>query len=63
MASGAASGMPNGERIHDRAFAYTEYAQLMTALGTVPDGVSTPEPSTIVLFGAGFVFLLARRKV
>jgi len=63
MASGSASGMPNGERIYDRAFAYTEYAQLMTALGTVPDNIENPEPSTIVLFGAGFVFLLARRKV
>lgn len=63
MASGTASGMPNEQRLNDRAFAYSEYAQLMMALGTAPDEISNPEPSSIVLLGAGLVLLWSRRQV
>lgn len=63
MASGTASGMANDQRIYDRAFAYGEYAQLMSALGTVPDEIANPEPSSLLLLGTGLVLLLSRRKV
>jgi hypothetical protein len=62
MASGTASGMPNAERILDRSFAYSEFAQLMLALGTAPDGTSIPEPSGFLLLGTGLVVLWTRRR-
>ena len=63
MASGAASGMPNEHRILDREFAYVEFAQLIGSIGTAPDDLNSPEPSTIALMGLGVILLFARRQV
>jgi hypothetical protein len=56
MGTGA-EGMPNGERILDRSFSYSEFDQLIDAVGVVP------EPGTWLLLSTGLVVgLFARAR-
>ena len=62
MGTGAApTNMPNGERVKDRAFAYSEMSQLMTALGT-RDFDTVPEPSGLILMSSGLLLIGFRMR-
>jgi len=58
MATGAApTSMPNGERVKNRAFAYSEFQTLVQTVG-LRDAVSpVPEPSTWLMLSFGLVGL------
>ena len=60
MATGASpTTMPNGERVKNRAFAYSEFNQLITAVGLRDVQSTVPEPSSLALVGlalAAFAF-------
>ncbi len=61
MGTGATpTNMPNAERVKDRAFSYTEFAQLITAIGT-RDATAVPEPISISMIGAGLALLIGVR--
>lgn len=56
MATGASpTSMPNGERIKDRAFAYSNFDILIDAVGL--RDASLPEPEAILLLVLGFAIL------
>jgi hypothetical protein len=64
MATGAApSSMPSAERVKDRAFAYTEFAQLIQSVG-LRDVTPIPEPASAMLLALGLVAvtLMARAR-
>lgn len=64
MATGAdPSFMPNDQRVLDRAFAYSEFSQLIGAVG-LRDAAATPEPSSwlLLVFAAGAGLRAARRR-
>jgi len=61
MATGAApTNMPNSQRVLDRAFGYTEFSQLITAIG-VRD-VSVPEPASLATLALGSVLIVLRAR-
>ena len=61
MATGAPpTNMPNSQRILDRAFGYTEFDQLIDAIG-VRD-VSVPEPASLATLALGSVVILLRAR-
>ncbi len=61
MGTGAGpTNMPNGERVLDRAFAYSEFSQLIGAVGL--RDVATPEPASWLLFAVGLGALRAARR-
>lgn len=64
MATGAApTSMPNTERFKDRDFAYSNFNQLIGAVGLRDIPGSVPEPGALGLLGLGFLALaLARRR-
>lgn len=62
LATGAApTFMPNGERVMDRAFGYSQFGLLITAVGTA-DTSEVPEPAPMWLSGIGLLVLAARRR-
>lgn len=66
MGTGAApTSMPNGERILDRAFSYSNFDKLIAAIGLrdkVVDGIEVPEPTTLILMLLSLTLLLSRRN-
>jgi hypothetical protein len=64
MATGAPpTNMPNDQRVLEREFAYSEFDQLIDAVG-LRDAVATPEPASwlLLVFGAGMAARAARRR-
>ncbi len=60
LATGAApTSMPNDQRILDRAFSYSEFTQLISAIGVTDAPV--PEPATLSIFGIGISFIIGIR--
>lgn len=53
------ASMPADQRILDRAFAYSEFTQLISAIGLTDAPV--PEPATLSMFGVGVSFLIGIR--
>lgn len=61
MATGASpTSMPNGERIKDRAFAYSNFDSLIDAVGL--RDAPLPEPETLVLLTLGFAIMAYQQK-
>ncbi|MFK8068284.1 MAG: hypothetical protein AB8D52_08565 [Gammaproteobacteria bacterium] len=62
MGTGA-QGMPNNQRILDRAFSYTDFATLVNVVGT-RDVTAVPLPASVYLFGFSMALLgfMQRRK-
>ncbi len=58
-----ATGMPNSERLVDRAFSYTDFATLIATVGT-RDVTAVPLPASVYLFGFSMALLgfMQRRK-
>jgi hypothetical protein len=64
MATGAApTNMPNGERVKDRAFAYSEFSQLIGAVGVRDVPTVVPEPATMLLFSTGVAAMVGRARL
>jgi len=64
MATGASpANMPNGERILDRAFSYSNFEQLISAVGLRDITVDVPEPGTVMLMFMSLVLLASRKKL
>ena len=62
MATGVSpTFMPNGDRILNRAFGYSQFGQLIDAVGTRA-GDEIPEPVSIWLTGAGILFVAGRAR-
>lgn len=65
MATGAApTSMPNGQRVLDRDFAFSEFDLLISSVG-IRDAESVPEPNTMLLFAGAMLVLghiRARRR-
>jgi hypothetical protein len=60
MATGAApTSMPNAQRVLDRDFAYSEFDQLIDAIG-LRDSVPVPEPGSIAILALGSVLVALR---
>ncbi len=60
LATGEApTNMPNDQRILDRAFSYSEFTQLISAIGVTDAPV--PEPATLSIFGIGISFIIGIR--
>ena len=56
---GSPTNMPSDQRILDRAFGYSEFNQLINAIGLTDAPV--PEPATLSMFGVGVSFLIGIR--
>ncbi len=58
---GSPTNMPNSQRILDRDFAYSEFAQLIAAVGLrdAPASVSVPEPEMLWLVSLSLLLLAA----
>ncbi|WDE09919.1 PEP-CTERM sorting domain-containing protein [Thalassomonas haliotis] len=64
MGTGASpTSMPNGERILDRAFSYSNFEQLISAVGLRDIIVDVPEPGTVMLMLLSLTLLASRRKL
>jgi hypothetical protein len=65
MGTGASpTFMPNAERVKDRAFAYSEFDQIIDAVG-LRDAGAVPEPDMLGLFllGAALLFMNRRKRM
>ncbi|WDE07493.1 PEP-CTERM sorting domain-containing protein [Thalassomonas viridans] len=64
MGTGASpANMPNGERILDRAFSYSNFDRLISAIGLRDISVEVPEPGTVMLMLLSLGLMVSRRKL
>ena len=64
MGTGASpTSMPNGERILDRAFSYSNFDKLIAAVGLRDISVVVPEPGSVILLLMGLILLGRRNKL